>query len=50
MSANQLAKAQPGYVDPNLSYHERIMRGLPGKTGGQIKFFKRWWLSRLTSC
>ena len=36
MSANQLAKAQPGYVDPNLSYHERIMRGLPAKHGGQV--------------
>ena len=36
MSANQLAKAQPGYVDPNLSYYERIMRGLPAKHGGQV--------------
>jgi hypothetical protein len=39
MPASEIAKRQPGYVG-DLSYYERIMRGLPGKTGGQIKSLK----------
>jgi hypothetical protein len=39
MPASEIAKQQPGYVG-DLTYYERIMRGLPGKTGGQISSLK----------